>query len=96
MLFRTTLFSLSLAFSSFALSCTKPPLPVMPDPDTAVTAQMVKAKNEINAFLSAAEDYLKCVERDTNKHNAMVEEMQAAADEFNAIVRKYKARMNTN
>lgn len=65
----------------------------MPDPDTAVTAQMIKAKNEMKAFIYAAEGYLECVEKDAAKHNQMVDEMQAAADTFNQIVRKYKSRM---
>lgn len=65
----------------------------MPDPDTAVTAQMIKAKNDMKAFIYAAEGYLECVSKDTAKHNVMVDEMQAAADTFNKIVRKYKSRM---
>lgn len=96
MSFKNILLSTSIAFSSAAFSCEKPELPAMPDPDTAVTAQMIKAKNEMGAFITAAEVYLKCVERDVHKHNQMIDEMQAAADQFNAIVRKYKARMENN
>jgi len=84
----------TLLASSSAFACDKPAAPVLPDPDTAVTAQMVKAKNEIKAFIATAEAYLACVESgDTTAYNSMVEEMQAAADDFNKIVRKYKSRM---
>ena len=83
--------SVLIASSSFA--CDKPAPPTLPDPDTAVTAQMVKAKNEVKAFITAAENYLQCVERDVASYNAMVDVMQRAAEEFNAIVRKYKKRM---
>lgn len=84
----------TLLASSSAFACDKPTAPVLPDPDTAVTAQMVKAKNEIKAFIATAEAYLACVESgDTSSYNSMVEEMQAAAENFNNIVRKYKSRM---
>lgn len=84
----------TLLASSSAFACDKPAAPTLPDPDTAVTAQMIKAKNEIKAFIADAEAYLACVERgDTGAYNSMVEEMQAAAENFNSIVRKYKTRM---
>lgn len=85
----------TLLSSGTALACDKPVAPVLPDPATAVTAQMVKAKNEIKSFIAKAETYLACVESDANSYNSMVEEMQAAADEFNVIVRKYKKRMSS-
>jgi hypothetical protein len=85
----------ALLVSGSTLACDKPTPPNLPDPDTAVTAQMVKAKNEIKSFIATAEAYLKCIESsdDTADYNSMVEEMQAAADEFNTIVRQYKSRM---
>jgi hypothetical protein len=84
----------TLLASGSVFACEKPPIPELPDPNTAVTAQMVKAKNEIKAFIASAEAYLACVEDgDTSAYNSMVEEMQAAADSFNTIVRKYKTRM---
>ena len=75
-----------------AAGCSKPAAPNLPDPDTAVTPEMVKAKREVKAYLAAAEKYLECV-KITSKHNAMVDEMQEVADGFNAAVRAYKARM---
>jgi hypothetical protein len=86
----------ALLCSPFASACDKPVAPELPDPNAAVTAQMVKAKNDMKDYIAAAESYLKCVEADTRSYNAMVETMQKAADEFNTIVRKYKARMGAS
>lgn len=84
---------LIVGFSAAAsAACTKPSAPNLPNPDTAVTPEMVKAKREVKEYLAAAEKYLECV-KITAKHNAMVDEMQKVADGFNAAVRAYKARM---
>ncbi len=77
-----------------AWGCEKPTPPALPDPDTAITPQMIKAKNDMKAYIDAAEIYLKCVEDNTGKYNDMVDAMQSAADGFNSIVRKYKKRMS--
>ena len=74
-------------------ACDKPESPMLPDPSSAVTAQMIKAKNDMKDYIAAAETYLKCVESDNKRYNTMVESMQKAAEDFNAIVRKYKERM---
>lgn len=84
---------LFLASSAAFAACDKPEPPALPDPDAAVTAQMIKAKNDMKDYIGAAEAYLKCVESDSKRYNAMVDTMQKAAEEFNAIVRKYKDRM---
>ncbi len=78
--------------STIALACDKPSMPALPDPSTAVTPQMVKAKNDVKAFLGAAEGYLKC-NISTKQHNTMVDEMKSVADDFNTIVRAYKDRL---
>ncbi len=79
-------------FTNLSFACEKPSKPELPDPDTAVTPQMIKAKNDVKAYLSAAESYLKC-NVSTKQHNKMVDDMKAVADAFNTIVRAYKARM---
>lgn len=83
----------SLVFSASALACDKPTAPELPDPATAVTPQMIKAKNEVNAYIDAAKQYLDCIKGNAGRHNAMVDEMEKVADKFNAAVRAYKARM---
>ncbi len=86
----------TLSLSNYALACEKPASPTLPDPGKAVTAQMVKAKNDMKAYIQAADAYLACVESDTSKYNSMVDEMQSAAEGFNNIVRKYKKRMSAS
>ncbi|NIB41146.1 hypothetical protein HBA55_16200 [Pseudomaricurvus alkylphenolicus] len=78
--------------TSAAMACSKPEAPALPDPDTAVTPQMVKAKNDVKAFLADAEAYLKC-NISTKQHNNMVDKMKSVAADFNKIVRAYKSRM---
>lgn len=86
---------IALTSCASVFACDKPPSPTLPDPGSAVTAQMVKAKNDMKAYIKAADDYLACVELDASRYNKMVDEMQASADEFNSIVRKYRKRMGT-
>lgn len=81
-----------LFFVQAASACTRPTAPEIPDPATAVTPQMIKAKNDVQAYVETAEKYLKC-NISTSQHNNMVDEMKAVADKFNQAVRDYKARM---
>ncbi|MDN3639708.1 hypothetical protein QWY82_12960 [Simiduia curdlanivorans] len=82
----------SLIFAQAALSCSRPTAPEIPDPATAVTPQMIKAKNDVQAYVDQAEKYLKC-NISTAQHNSTVDEMKAVAEKFNQAVRDYKARM---
>lgn len=83
----------TLGFSQILLAaCSRPSPPEIPDPDTAVTPQMIKAKNDVQAYVGEAEKYLKC-NISTAQHNSMVDEMKETADKFNQAVRAYKARM---
>jgi len=79
-------------FANASFACDKPNKPELPDPGTAVTPQMIKAKNDVKAFLASAESYLKC-NISNKQHNNMVDDMKSVADSFNTIVRAYKARM---
>ena len=80
--------------SALAAKCEKPTAPVLPDPATAVTAQMVLAKNQITDYLIAANAYLECGPGD-KKHNRQVKEMKKVGGEFNSAVRSYKERMSS-
>lgn len=85
-----------LAFSSAAYAgCQRPSAPDIPDPNSAVTAQMIKAQKEVKAFIAEAKDYLKCVRR-ASDHNSMVDEMESVANHFNQSIRVYKQRMGNN
>jgi len=72
--------------------CTAPEPPHIPDAETTVTAEMVKAQNDVKAFLSEAENFLKC-NRNSSKHNKMVDEMKDVGEKFNNVVKAYKARL---
>jgi len=91
---KATAFALStILFSGLTnAACTKPEVPVLPDAATAVTAQMVKAKNDVNIYMAGANAYLECVRND-KKHNRMVKSMKAVGKEFNLAVRSYRVRM---
>lgn len=81
-------------FSSPTWSACEPPAkPTIPDPETAVTPLMIKAKNEVTAFMDAANAYLECKLSDS-EHNAMVDEMNEVANAFNACIKAYKKRMS--
>jgi len=72
-----------------ALACSPPATPTLPDPATAVLAEMVKAKGDVQKFIAAADEYLAC-EKNTAKYNSMVDLMQATGDDFNKRIRKFK------
>lgn len=77
-------------------SCEKPVAPALPDANTAVTPEMVKAKNQVSAYMKQAEAYLACLSKDNvNDHNAMVDDMEAIAAAFNALIKEFKARLKS-
>jgi hypothetical protein len=73
-------------------ACTKPEAPMLTDAATAVAAQVVKAKNDVQAYMTGANAYLDCVKND-KKHNRMVKSMKKIGGDFNVAVRSYKERM---
>lgn len=83
----------SVMFSGLTHACTKPVAPELPDAATAVTAQMVKAKNQVQAYMAAAEAYLECA-ASTVEHNRTVKSMKKVGEGFNEAVRSYKDRMS--
>jgi len=92
LLFSTIVFG-ALTFSSLSNACDAPAEPSIPNADTTVTAEMVKAQNDVKAYMAAAEAYLSCVRSDA-KHNEMVSRMEEVAAEFNDAVRTFKSRMS--
>lgn len=75
-------------------SCEEPELPVLPDSETAVIAQMKKAKNDVKQYLGDAQVYLECT-RSTVRHDAVVDKMKTLGEEFNELVRAYKERVKS-
>jgi len=71
------------------MACSPPSPPTLPDPATAVLAEMVKAKGDVQKFIGAGDEYLAC-EKNTGKYNQMVDLMQKTGEEFNSKIRKFK------
>jgi hypothetical protein len=85
---------LSVFFMGQAFACSKPDAPALPDAATAVTPEMVKAKNQVTSYMKKAEQYLECLgKNDVANHNRMVDSMEKLAAEFNALIKKFKARV---
>ncbi len=85
----------SALFSVSAMACQEPSArPAIPDPATAVTAQMVKTNNEVKAYVQAQQDYLSCSNMSSRKKQEALEELKAYADTFNQAVREFKLASN--
>lgn len=82
------------AQQSFA-ACAEPTPPALPDPATAVTPEMVKAKNAVKSYMSDADKYLGCKRLTDRQHNAMVDKMQTLAKDFNQVIKDYKQRQGS-
>lgn len=82
-----------LALPGLSLACSEPAKPAdFPDPATAVTAQMVKANNEVKAYVKAMEEYLGCSGKSRSEQKKAIEELEAYAESFNKLIREFKAR----
>ncbi len=81
------------ALPSLSFACAKPEsIPVIPDPNTAVTAQMIKANNEVKAYVKATEDYLACAGLSRSEEKDAIDALKAYADEFNSAIRVFKSK----
>jgi hypothetical protein len=79
-----------------ALACTKPDAkPAIPDAATVVTAQMVKANNDVKAYVKAVEEYLGCARLPRSQEKQELDELKQFAEDFNVVVRTFKSRSNS-
>jgi len=76
----------------FAWSCSMPEKPELPDPATAVSAQMIKAQNDVKTYVKAVQDYIGCARLPTSKERQTIDELRDFAENFNKMVRDYKAK----
>ena len=83
-------FALFVSNSAFA-ACTSHEAPALPDPETAVLAQMVKAQNEVKNYIKSQEAYLSCTKSGL-RYDRAFKEMKRVASDFNSITKAYKAR----
>lgn len=93
MIRKLTIVSLATFISlSASASCVKPASPQLPDANTAVMAQMIKAKKDVKTYMKQANVYLECVSSDMH-HDMMVKNMKKTGDDFNQSIRTYKERV---
>jgi hypothetical protein len=84
--------ALSAAFSTSAWACEAPQnKPEIPDPATAVTAQMVKSNNLVREYVRAMEGYLNCARLSNSELRRQEGELRAFADEFNEAIREFRS-----
>lgn len=89
---RSLLFVLSLA-PMMTWACDKPDAePAIPDGATAVSAQMVKAQNDVKAYVKSVQDYLACARLTPGKEKTSLDDLKALAERFNEQVRAFKAK----
>lgn len=89
------LFSICLLLGGapLALACDEPgDKPEIPDPNTAETAQMVKANNEVKAYVKAMEEYLGCAKISGGAKRRSLSDLEEFADSFNQAIRTFKSR----
>lgn len=77
-----------------AAACKAPVEPTLPNVDTAVLAEMVKAAKDVKQYLADGNKYLGCVRSDS-EHDRTVERMRLLADNFNELTTTFKARAKT-
>lgn len=86
-------FCLGTGLTSVALACEAPAnKPEIPDPNTAETPQMVMANNAVREYVAAQTEYLNCARLSTTQHRREVRELEEFAEEFNEVIRAFRAR----
>ncbi|MBU2886272.1 hypothetical protein KO507_10905 [Gilvimarinus agarilyticus] len=89
----TCLLTLVMTAPAVSWACSEPAKPgEFPDPATAVTAQMVKANNEVKAYVKAMQEYLGCSGMSRSQQKAAIKELEDYAESFNKLIREFKAR----
>jgi len=95
------------AFVPMASACENPAVIAMPDGKTSTKEQMLVARDQVKAYMSSMEAFMKCVDDEAAakgdgappeykdqmaaRHNAAVSEMEAVAAAFNDQLHAYNA-----
>lgn len=78
--------------TSTAMACdSRPEKPNLPDPATAVTAQMVKAHNDVKIYVKTMQEYLGCAKLPAAEEKKELDDLTKYAEDFNKVIRDYKA-----
>jgi len=102
--------ALAVAFAIFvsaASACETPTVVAMPDGKTSTKEQMLAARDQVKAYMTSMETFMKCVDDEAAtkgdgappeykdqmaaRHNAAVAEMEAVAAAFNDQLHAYNA-----
>jgi len=79
--------------SSLVMACVKPATkPEIPDVTSVATAQMVKANNDVKVYVQGVQTYLGCARLARNEEKKELDDLKQFAEDFNKVVREYKAR----
>ncbi len=97
----------SLLLATATLACETPSVVEVPDGATATMEEMVRAREEIMAYMEAMREYIACVNDEIEvagdnateefkalmiqRHNAAVSEMETVAAAFDEQLRAYRA-----
>ena len=99
---------LSMGSSLTFAECSRPEAPDLPDGEVAEMAAMVEGQKAVKVYVAASEVFLDCLTAEgeaaaeeepaeaktarIEAHNAVVDDMEAVAGEFNEEIREYKAK----
>lgn len=79
--------------SSLVMACAKPAAkPEIPDAANVATAQMVKANNDVKVYVQGVQTYLGCAGLARSEEKKEMDDLKQFAEDFNKVVREYKAR----
>jgi len=53
---------------------------------------MIKAQNDVKTYVKAVQDYIGCARLPTSKERQTIDELRDFAENFNKMVRDYKAK----
>lgn len=67
-----------------------PAAPTIPADGERNVASMLSAQASVKSYVSASKEHLKCV-RSSSKHNALVDQIYAVADEYNTALKEFRA-----
>ena len=79
--------------SAFAATCDNAAMPKAPGVPSATDRtfeSMLAAQNDVRTYVTASKEYLKCV-RSSSRHNALVDQIYAVADEYNTALAEFRA-----
>ncbi|WP_111640459.1 fimbrial protein [Marinimicrobium alkaliphilum] len=81
--------------SSAVFACEAPETrPEIPDPTSAVTAQMVAANNQVREYVSAMETYLSCARLSAAQLRREESALREFAESFNEAIRTFRLASN--